>query len=319
MCASYIGGSVNFFATANIVSTQMMSSFQTTNTFSAETINNLLSAMATADLLVMAIYFGGLTAMSSWKRLALLFPGRQVGEQIDVPGQHHSSSNNDNDSTTLASSTVKFQMGNPSLIASCIIILFLTYAIVETSIFVEDCTSRFVPGMCCASVAAMGTTLSTILKNLEEQKWITKRQSEAITTLRRDLSRIGPSLSEFCFLSLFGAIGVSANLGTAFSRGVSSVIFAILALTVHSLTIGLGSWVVMKVLPRNKVTKTIFPLAAEEILVASNAGIGGASTAAAFAGNFAEDRVSSLRKRGLIYAGTVWGVIGYGKSRFSFL
>lgn len=67
----------------------------------------------------------------------------------------------------------------------------------------------------------------------------------------------------------------------------------------------------MKAVPRNKVTEKIFPLAAEEVLVASNAGIGGASTAAAFAGNLGEDRVSADRKRGLIYAGTVWGVIGY--------
>lgn len=308
---------MNFFATANIISTQMTSLGN--GPCSAEKISNLLSAMATADLLVMAIYFGGLSAMLSWKRLSLLFPGRHV-EREDTRSINHSSHDkliNAGTSISTSTSIQKSHMGSntTSLIMSSAVILLLTSVIVEASVMFEKCVARYIPGMCCASVAAMGTLANTILNKLgrTNEGSPNTRFARAVSKFRTDLGRIGSTLSEFCFLALFGAIGVTANLGTAFSRGISSFAFAILALTVHVFTICLGSYTLMKAVPRNKVTEKIFPLAAEEVLVASNAGIGGASTAAAFAGNLGEDRVSADRKRGLIYAGTVWGVIGYGE------
>lgn len=74
LCASYIGGSVNFFATASIISSQMAVLFPMG---SKEMISDLISAMAAADLLVMALYFVGLSAMLSVKKLKSIFPGRQ--------------------------------------------------------------------------------------------------------------------------------------------------------------------------------------------------------------------------------------------------
>jgi uncharacterized membrane protein len=46
----------------------------------------------------------------------------------------------------------------------------------------------------------------------------------------------------------------------------------------------------------------------EDVLIASNAAIGGPATAAAFCGQLAE---SNPRKPGLTLAATVYGVVGY--------
>ena len=62
LCASYVGGSVNFFATANLLSS---------------TQSDLMASMATADLMVMAIYFVFLTAAIQSKRLQRLFDGTE--------------------------------------------------------------------------------------------------------------------------------------------------------------------------------------------------------------------------------------------------
>ncbi len=266
---------------------------------STEKINNLISAMATADLLVMALYFGGLSAMQSSKRLRLLFPGPQDKSSDEMSKRKQKE--------MCATAIPKSTKGGTrkSLLHSVIVLLLLTSIIVETSIFAEKCMARFIPGMCCASVAAMGSLTNAIIKTRLKPKF------------SNNLRLVGPVISEWCFLALFGAIGVSANLGTAFSRGVSSFSFAIIALAAHIFTIGFGSFAFTNAIPKIALTEKLFPLGLEEVLVSSNAGIGGASTAAAFAGSLREDRVSTDRKRGLIYAGTLWGVVGYGK-RFLF-
>jgi uncharacterized membrane protein len=138
------------------------------------------------------------------------------------------------------------------------------------------------------------------------------QMAQFVSDFSNDLRQIGGPMSELCFMALFAAIGVSANLEKAMARGVSTLVFAILALLVHFLTIGLGSFSVMKTMPKlTKGSITIFPLALEEILVASNAAIGGASTAAGFAGNISDTQISKDQKQGLIMAATFYGVVGY--------
>ena len=303
LCASYIGGSINFFATANIISKQMKSLFPTS---SIDKASDLFSAMAAADLLVMAIYFGGLSVLLSSKRLRMLFPGRQM--EID------NCSTPDNDNETVSDVSTAGRTNRKSLLCSGIAASLLTLTIVEASIVFEKYTSHIVPGMGCAAVAALGTLANTSLSKFcrngtnQNQKFAC-----VVSKFREDLARIGSPMSDFCFMILFAAIGISANLGKALTHGISSFAFAILALCIHVITVGLGSFSVMRLVPKNSnFAKKIFPLALEEVLVASNAAIGGASTAAAFAGNLGEDRViNGDRKRGLILAATLWGVVGY--------
>jgi uncharacterized membrane protein len=113
-------------------------------------------------------------------------------------------------------------------------------------------------------------------------------------------------------MALFAAVGVSANVKKVLSQGISGFVFATITLFVHFITIGIGSFFVMSILPIiSKRTKVLFPLSVEEVLVASNAAIGGASTAAGFASNISVDRIGSKEKRALMVGATIWGVFGY--------
>jgi hypothetical protein len=305
LCASYIGGSVNFFATASIISSQMAVLFPMG---SKEMISDLISAMAAADLLVMALYFVGLSAMLSVKKLKSIFPGRQWsgtkgGSELedDINDPIHTSGH------------IAMKDQRNRLVGSAALTIILVSSIVEASNTFERYTLHLVPGLGCASVAVIGMLVNKFLEIARTKaKRGRSQMAQFVSDFSNDLRQIGGPMSELCFMALFAAIGVSANLEKAMARGVSTLVFAILALLVHFLTIGLGSFSVMKTMPKlTKGSITIFPLALEEILVASNAAIGGASTAAGFAGNISDTQISKDQKQGLIMAATFYGVVGY--------
>lgn len=298
ICATYIGGSVNFFATAKILSSQYKSKFPVAK------MSNLLSALAAADLLAMAIYFGALSSLVSNKRLQSLFPGRRTDDGNLIPTTHRGLYDD------IAKTSVP--SGFKRLCMSGIAASFLALLIIEISTRFESAVSHFVPGMGCAAVAAMATSASKLLgeaDKLERSK--DTRFTHLLSKFQTDLRIVGPPMSDFCFLLMFGAIGVSANLNKVFSQGLSTVTFAILAILIHVITLGIGSFLLTNLVPINKFTKKIFPLALEEMLVSSNAAIGGAISASAFAANLRVERFKGNAKRALIYAGTFWGVIGY--------
>jgi Predicted integral membrane protein len=260
--------------------------------------------MATADLLVMAIYFIMLSAMLSWKRLQDTFPSRRM----DVL---HDDGTLCQEMTLLRDTTDK--RNRRSCLFSGILAACVSLIVAEISIIFEKHTSRFLPGLGCAAVSAMGISMSRVLDS------IVRRESKRSTTITKSLSKfksdlklIGGLLSQFYFLALFAAIGVSANLSKVVTQGASTFLFAIISLFIHFGTLGVGSFLVMKFLPLiAERTNVIFPLAIEEVLVASNAAIGGASTAAGFAGNINKDRIDSKQKRALTIAATFWGIVGY--------
>lgn len=305
LCASYIGGSVNFFATANIISSQMASRFPI---YSREMISDLISAMAAADLIVMALYFVGLSTMLSVKRLRSTFPGRQRsvrGDGLEVDDKHDG----------MNTSVNKIEKEKVvRVIGSGVLTTILVISIVEVTNSFERATSNIVPGLGCAAVATIAMSVNKILESVTAiiaRK--ESRMSRFASDFWNDLKQIGGPMSDFCFMTLFAAIGVSADLKSAMTQGCSSFIFAILALMVHFLALGVGSFSVMTILPKFiKRSSTIFPLGLEEILVASNAAIGGASTAAGFAGNISGKHITKQYKRGLIVSATFWGVVGYG-------
>ena len=67
LCASYIGGTVNFFATAKILQQQ---------SFSSSSVGSAFGSMPAADLVVMAVYFGMLQVASRSIKLHKLFPSK---------------------------------------------------------------------------------------------------------------------------------------------------------------------------------------------------------------------------------------------------
>jgi len=102
-------------------------------------------------------------------------------------------------------------------------------------------------------------------------------------------------LGEFLFLAFFASVGVGANLQSTLQMGPSCLLFSVLALAIHLVVTVVGS------LP--------FPtVALEDAWIASNAAIGGPTTAAAFCNRMRKD---PTKLRGRTLAATVWGVVGY--------
>ncbi len=260
-------------------------------------VKELFSAMAAADLVVMAVYFGGLPALLSWGKLRRLFPGRQKECNEVFENENQSDSFMDEKKVNMS---ISFGLA----------VSVLVFFIVEMSLMFERYTCHCIPGMCCAAVAVLGTLVRSLLDRLiavepEGRSLLLKNFCRGISNFERNLKHFGPGMSDVCFLLVFASIGTSANIGTALAHGLPCFVFASLALCVHIFTIGIGSVVSMKMFP------SLRKLSLEEVLVASNAAIGGASTAATFAATMSGERLSFEHKRGLILAATIFGIVGY--------
>ena len=133
-------------------------------------------------------------------------------------------------------------------------------------------------------------------------------------------------MSDICFYLLFASVGATADLASAVAGGPMALVFASLALMVHSITVVLatstcmclGAFIKSKL---SALKTSQWPSSSwEEVLTASNAAIGGPSTAAAFAAGLVPkdgetkngrsiDR--SQYRSALVIGATVWGVFGY--------
>lgn len=254
LCASFIGGSVNFFATANLISSGIKTSTTT-----------LMGSMAAADLLVMAIYFAFMTASLQSKFLTSLFGGKVMKESSDTKSsnkydqQEDTNTEQDKGSTFRRHSIRTKGINTGANTVAGIFVSLLALCIVKVSSFVERITSPIIPGTTCAAIAI----LAPIMQNFLSKKnglYIIRRMQQAATPL-----------SDFCFLLLFASIGVCANLSEALRSGPTCLCFSLLALTVHIVIVFVGSL-------RIKQWVQI-PFFLEDVLIASNAAIGGPATA----------------------------------------
>ena len=274
LCASFIGGTVNFFATAKIIGSFGDSSAATT----------LMSSMAAADLLVMAVYFGGMAlALRSTFMSSLFSTATSDNKKRNVREDEQPSANAAStkaiDGNRVAKATI-FQK-----IQATTYVSVLAFLIVRVSSGSEKVLAPILPGTACAAIAVLSPMIQrTLLSNK--------------TQLTQQMQSSANVLSEFCLQLLFASIGTSAKLKQSLLQGPACLCFSLVALTVHIAGV-LGGSVLAK-------RWFHFPLQLEDALVASNAAIGGPATAAAFAG-----RIDSPRQRGLTMAGTAWGVIGY--------
>lgn len=308
LCSSYVGGTVNLFATARILG----NSFENNG---AKTFNleSLLGSMAAADLLVMAIYFAGLTAAVKSSHLQRMFPGRPADEQST--GEVTIETNTDGGKDASIESQISESVGRqlhretrPAIAGA--FASTLACVIVNVSARFERLIYSLsgIPGMGCAAIAVLSTAVGWVLRRIKFS-WKAakgKEEKEMLPWLQREMNVVCPRLSGLCFNLLFAAIGTAANVKVALQHGPASFLFASSALMLHFVTILMGSWAVTKILPKVK-------LSIEELAVASNAAIGGPATAAAFAGTLAKSSGarSSRKRRGLVLAGTAWGVVGY--------
>lgn len=278
IAASYIGGSVNFFAAANIL--------RESNGFESST---LLTSLAAADLILMALYFAFLSSCSSFSWVQKLFPEYVVDDNDDVDGE----GSVEPDRT--------HSLGHLQLLMTFSGCFLIASALLRFSNICQD-LFPVVPGLNCLFIVLFSSILRLILQtHLKFSRGVLF----AITQMSSKMSTASFSL-------LYAAVGASANIRNALKNGVSSFIFAFCALLVHSIFIMITSSRYNNLFAETSdenigqnVNKCRFRrLSLNEVLVASNCNIGGPATAAAFAG-------SVSKNYNLVVGATLWGTVGY--------
>jgi uncharacterized membrane protein len=279
LCASFIGGSINFLATSAILQQGI-----------SKSNHALLSAMAAVDIVVMAIYFTILSAALQSRQLHRWFNGSDDDSHLKKEKESF---------TTLSpyelEDSVTPSVTKTSSVASAAVTLgAMTVAIVELSKRLEFRLKRFVPGTACAFIAML-------------VPWMTGQinQMTYVSThpLWKRMQRCAEPMSRLAFLLVFATMGCTLDMSTALLNGPACFIFSFAALAIHGIVTLLGSYVFRRMLhSTNRADLT-------DILVASNAAIGGPATAAAFCGQIVFS--NPIRKRSIAIAATFWGVVGY--------
>jgi uncharacterized membrane protein len=288
LCASYIGGSVNFFATARHVLIDKGK-------------QDLLSSMAAADLIVMALYL-------AWLSTAIQNPNRiKTWRNLEDESLQHdddkiqkdtrfetNSSHDDSQSISMAShstttSNLSFQV--LGTIGALGLALSLTW--------ISNLCERLilpVAGTSCAMVVMGGSLIAHCISRLSPERrlwWST-------------LQGASEPLARWTFHAFFSAMGMEAHIGQALRYGPASVLFSGTALILHVIgTLSLNRMLrkFCRPLRRYHPSNARKGLQLHHVLVASNAAIGGPATAAAFAGQQNHPE--------LVIPATFWGVVGY--------
>jgi len=315
LCASYIGGTVNFFAAAKI----LMPMFKCDSSSGRDGgIGSLFGSLAAADLVVMAIYFAVLSFASKSTLLQRLFPNRNDDDENLL-----SISNNDvmapSDSvvsdeslreSSRKDSTIYASLG--STITAVIWAFLVSLLTVLAATDLEKRVNNLVPGTMCAFLALFGLMSERLVGiGLNRNQ---KRSSKSF--LARSLEKVplvSPALSSMCFYLLFASIGTTADVTSAVASGPTALVFASLALAIHFVTVLVATFLGGRLSRRTKIHH--LPTTLQEMLTASNAAIGGPSTAAAFAADLVpitpSSRANSQLRRSLVLGATFWGVFGY--------
>ncbi len=262
LAASYVGGSVNLFATAKIIGAP----------------SSLLSSMATADLIAMAMYFSLLASSLEWKWFKGLF--YETRDAISTTIEFNGDETTPQQVLTSSKTTIW-----TTLVP---LLLLLTGSIVAVANWVESYVGRWIPGTACGVIAMVAPLVRSVLVN--QSSWL------------RDYSPIwsatASTMADWFFFLFFAAIGVGVDLKAMLQMGPACLMVSVLALAVHLVVIVVGSRLF---LPVRK-----WGISLEDLWIASNAAIGGPATAAAFC-----NRMKGESLLGRTVAATVWGVVGY--------
>jgi uncharacterized membrane protein len=236
--------------------------------------STMLTSLAAADVLIMATYLSGLAACLQSKRLTNWFGSKDDS----VP----SNSNSGGDARSKSSSSSSKSLAAGSLLTAGISMISAN-VMIKLANRVEARFSPSLPGTACAAIAVATPLIQRLLTS-------TVADSAVLTSVNAPLAR-------WSFLMVFAALGMSMNVKQVVQHGPACLVFSSLALLVHGAVTLVGS----------KLYKTVVDpsLTLADTLTASNAAIGGPTTAAAFAGQV------STQKSDLIVAGTFWGIVGY--------
>ena len=295
LCASYIGGTVNFFAAGKIL----------TPISSSNDMGNIFGSMAAADLVVMALYFTMLSAASKSSWLQRLFPSRR---KSTAPISNTNISSN---TLPVISDDRGASLFN-TIGATSIATLFALSSVFLSSRLEKSVNNHFgMPGTMCAFLAVFGLLYNKLIeaavhftyKQTHSKRRVMQTVCSHIFRTLQQIQFIGPTLCNLSFFLLFGAVGTTADVTSAILGGPMILIYALLALMVHSLILLSGTFV------SSRMVK--YSSSWEEVLTASNAAIGGPSTAAAFATSLVTTDRSSYYQKALVLSATMYGVLGY--------
>ena len=305
LCSSFIGGSINFFATAVIIQQQQSNIHNSSGNSHA-----LLSAMAAVDVVVMAFYFTLLSAALQSQRLHRWFNDGETNENGDADSDVKENTNTNMDTTQSVVGNYMTGLNREKhfvqtmeraktvhSIPAILSIGALTLTLVEISKQIESIiVKQFgVPGTACAFLAIIVPWITTRIHRYFNHNpfWNVAQKS-------------AEQLSRLAFLLVFATMGCTADLSTAMNNGPACLLVSFTALVIHGVVALFGSWLFR----RFATTKGSKRIDLTDVLIASNAAIGGPATAAAFCGEIKKSR-DPIEKRNITIAATVWGVVGY--------
>lgn len=294
LAATYIGGSANLFAVAGAVGLT-----------SGE--GGVLSALAATDVLLMALYFAVLVVAHKSLKLQQMFrPSVKAPElKADKAEPLRKLESVAESATSAVKVMAKFE--DPSEKLAPLLNKQDRTAATLFTLVVARIVCLFGPAAQKLLPRAGGLdTMAITLGAVFIAQLIRKVNEDALATLQV----IAPSTSAFLLTVFFGAMGAQARLTELSKGGPALVTFAAIAMLVHGLVIIFGSRFVNAIAKRmgwcasgDKDCKDDGMISFDDVLVASNANIGGPSTAGTFA--------AIIGRRALVVPAAIWGTVGY--------
>ena len=245
-CASYIGGSVNFFSTAKVLELELDS-------------GDLLAAGTAADNLVMTLFFLILFALASANWTQRFFPSQSL---VQTPNSIHKISTHDSQKTAeLTLIEISQALAISAVICAIGVGVSSLFGWPKAAILVST-----------VLIVGLATGFSHYFSKLT----------------------VAEQLGTLLMQVFFAAIGASANISKVLQVSPILFVLAALILTVHLLVLLLAG--------------ALFRLNLAELLIASNANMGGPTTAAAMA------KVKRWDK--LVTPAILCGTLGYATATF---
>jgi uncharacterized membrane protein len=296
IATTHIGGSINFFQVARAVGLDQEG-------------QGLLGAVAGADIFLMALYFAGLLGMQrspagtaaflsgtsasggqaqgqgGGATAALGGPPRARGRYSDPsPAVIHmaaGSSTSSNKRKNGGFGAAVLRLGPPLLA------LGLAFAIGEGGQLIE--TQVGIPGTSAGTITLLSIGIFGLLRRVAPRFFLS-------------VAHPAGALSAFLFSLFFAAIGAGASLTHLVASGPVIVTLMTLSLMIHLST------TLLTLRAYNHFVPPRAKVGVDEMLIASNANIGGPATAAAMAG--------SIGRADLVLPAAATGVAGYALATF---